>query len=337
MKNDKILLDHGSGGKMANHLIASMMLPAFDNPILSQMNDGAILPPQTGRLAFSTDTYVVDPLFFPGGNIGDLAVNGTVNDVAMCGAVPRYLSTGLIIEEGFSVSDLEIILAIAMGTAARKAGVQIVTGDTKVVPRGTADKLFINTAGIGIIPDGVHISGDRARPGDRILLSGTIGDHGITILNLREGLAADAPIASDSAALNHMVRRLLDAGIDIHVLRDPTRGGVATTLNEIAGQSRVGITLLEETIPVRKPVAGICELLGLDPLYVANEGKMMAFVPADQAEKALAEMQNDPLGKDACIIGEVTNARPGTVIMQTPIGGERIIDMLTGEQLPRIC
>ncbi len=336
MKNDKILLDHGSGGKMANHLIASMMLPAFDNPILSQMNDGAILNAQAGRLAFSTDTYVVDPLFFPGGNIGDLAVNGTVNDVAMCGAVPRYLSVGLIIEEGFSVSDLEKILA-AMGAAARSAGVQIVTGDTKVVPKGTADKIFINTAGIGVIPDGVDIAGDNARPGDQILLSGTIADHGITILNLREGLAADAPIKSDSAALNHMVHRLLAAGIDIHVLRDPTRGGVATTLNEIAGQSQVGITLLEETIPVKKPVAGICELLGLDPLYVANEGKLLAFVPEAHAQKALSEMQNDPLGKDACIIGKVTADRPGTVIMKTPIGGERIIDMLTGEQLPRIC
>jgi len=215
--------------------------------------------------------------------------------------------------------------------------VQIVTGDTKVVPKGAADKIFINTAGIGVIPDGVDISGDKARPGDRILLSGTLADHGITILNLREGLAADAPIASDSAALNHMVCRLLNAGIDIHVLRDPTRGGVGTTLNEIAAQSKAGITLREENIPVNKPVAGICELLGLDPLYVANEGKLLAFVPEAQVQKALAEMQKDPLGKDACIIGEVTADHPGTVIMKTPIGGERIVDMLTGEQLPRIC
>jgi hydrogenase expression/formation protein HypE len=336
MRNDKILLDHGSGGKIANHLIAAMMLPAFDNPFLSQMNDGAILDAPNGRLAFSTDSYVVDPLFFPGGNIGDLAVNGTVNDIAMCGAMPRYLSTGFIIEEGFLISDLEKIIA-AMAAAARKAGVQIVTGDTKVVPKGAADKIFINTAGIGIIPDGVNISGDRARPGDQILLSGTIADHGITILNLREGLAADAPIQSDSAALNHMVHRMLDAGIDIHVLRDPTRGGVATTLNEIAGQSAAGIILREEEIPVKKPVAGICELLGLDPLYVANEGKLLAFVPAEQAERTLAEMRKDPLGKDACIIGEVVADHPGTVVMKTPIGGERIIDMLTGEQLPRIC
>lgn len=336
MKNDKILLDHGSGGKIANHLIASMMLPAFDNPVLAQMNDGAILEAQAGRLAFSTDSYVVDPLFFPGGNIGDLAVNGTVNDIAMCGATPKYLSAGFIIEEGFGVRDLEKIIA-AMAAAARKAGVNIVTGDTKVVPKGAADKLFINTAGIGVIPEGVHISGDRARPGDRILLSGAIADHGITILNLREGLAADALITSDSAALNHMVRRLLNAGIDIHVLRDPTRGGVGTTLNEIAAQSKAGITLEEDNIPVKKPVAGICELLGLDPLYVANEGKLLAFVPEVHAQKAIAEMQKDPLGQDACIIGQVTADHPGTVIMKTFIGGERIIDMLTGEQLPRIC
>jgi hydrogenase expression/formation protein HypE len=336
MKHDKILLDHGSGGKIANQLIADMMLPAFDNPFLAQGNDGAILNLASGRLAFSTDSYVVDPIFFPGGNIGDLAVNGTVNDIAMCGAVPKYLSAGFIIEEGFLIKDLEKVI-LSMSLAAKKAGVYIVTGDTKVVPKGAADKIFINTAGIGIIPDGIHISGDLAQPGDQILLSGTIADHGVTILSQREGLSFESPIKSDSAALNHMVREMLDAGIDIHVLRDPTRGGVGTTLNEIAAQSQVGITLSENTIPVKKPVAGICELLGIDPLYVANEGKLLAFVRKEHAEKALLQMKKNKNGKEACIIGEVVSEHPGMVIMKTSIGGERIVDMLTGEQLPRIC
>jgi hydrogenase expression/formation protein HypE len=336
MKHDKILLDHGSGGKIANQLIADMMLPAFNNPYLSQGNDGAILDLTSGRLAFSTDSYVVDPIFFPGGNIGDLAVNGTVNDIAMCGAEPKYLSAGFIIEEGFLINDLEKII-LSMSEAAQKAGVYIVTGDTKVVPKGAADKIFINTAGIGIIPGNVQISGDLAQPGDQILLSGSIADHGVTILTQRQGLSFESPIKSDSAALNHMVQEILAAGIDIHVLRDPTRGGVGTTLNEIAGQSQVGINISEDKIPVKKPVAGICELLGLDPLYVANEGKLLAFVKKEHAEKALDLMQKNPLGKDACIIGEVVSDHPGTVIMKTPIGGERIVDMLTGEQLPRIC
>ena len=336
MKTDKILLDHGSGGKMANQLIAEMMLPAFDNPILSQLNDGASLHLPGGRLAFSTDSYVVDPIFFPGGNIGDLAVNGTVNDIAMCGADPRYLSVGMIIEEGFSIQDLKKIIT-AMKVAAENAGVLIVTGDTKVVPKGAADKIFINTSGIGIIPEGVHISGHLAEPGDQIILSGSIADHGVTILTLREGLAFDLPITSDSAPLNHMVREMLSAGVALHVLRDPTRGGVGTTLNEIAAQSAVGITLTEEKIPIKKPVAGVCELLGLDPLYIANEGKLLAFVPQKHAKKALQKMQENPLGKDACIIGEVVANHPGTVILKTPIGGDRIIEMLAGEQLPRIC
>jgi hydrogenase expression/formation protein HypE len=336
MKNDKILLDHGSGGKIANQLIAEMMLPAFDNPFLAQGNDGAILNLPSGRLAFSTDSYVVDPIFFPGGNIGDLAVNGTVNDITMCGAVPKYLSAGFIIEEGFLIKDLEKII-FSMSLAAKKAGIYIVTGDTKVVPRGAADKIFINTAGIGVIADGVNISGNLARPGDQILLSGTIADHGVTILSQREGLSFDSPIKSDSAALNHMVHELIDAGIDIHVLRDPTRGGVGTTLNEIAAQSQIGIRISEEKIPVKKPVAGICALLGLDPLYVANEGKLLAFIKKDHAEKALLQMQKNPVGKDACNIGEVVSDHPGMVVMETPIGGERIVDMLTGEQLPRIC
>ena len=336
MKTNKILLDHGSGGRIAYNLIADMMLPAFANPILSQLNDGATLDLKSGRLAFSTDSYVVDPIFFPGGNIGDLAINGTVNDVAMCGANPVYLSAGFILEEGFLMDELKQIIS-AMGIAARNAGVCIVTGDTKVVPRGAVDRIFINTSGVGVIPEGVNISGDRARPSDSILLSGTIADHGITILTQRESLSFESPVQSDSAPLNHMVRDMISAGIDIHVLRDPTRGGVGTTLNEIAAQSQVGIIISEETIPIKKPVAGLCEFLGLDPLYIANEGKMLAFVKKEHAEKALQQMRANHLGKDAAIIGEVVSDHPGTVILKTAIGGDRMVDMLSGDQLPRIC
>jgi hydrogenase expression/formation protein HypE len=335
-KNDKILLDHGSGGKISHTMIAEMMLPAFDNPILSQLNDGAEVKIGDERLAFSTDSYVVDPIFFPGGNIGDLAVNGTVNDLAMCGAVPLFLSVGLIIEEGFPAADLDTILR-QMGVAALKAGVLVVTGDTKVVPRGAADKIFINTAGIGRIPEGVEISGHLAKPGDKILLSGTLADHGIAVLTSREGMRFDSPVVSDTAALNHLVQRLLAVDRDIHVLRDPTRGGLGTTLNEIAGQSRVGIHIAEESIPIKPDVAALCELLGFDPLYIANEGKLVAFVSPDHADAVLAVLHEDPIGKNACIIGEVVEAPAGRVILKTRIGGTRIVDMLTGEQLPRIC
>ncbi len=335
-KNDKILLDHGSGGKISHTMIAEMMLPAFDNPILAQLNDGAELKIGDDRLAFSTDTYVVDPIFFPGGNIGDLAVNGTVNDLAMCGAVPLFLSVGMVIEEGFAAADLDVILR-RMGIAAQKAGVLVVTGDTKVVPRGAADKIFINTSGIGRIPEGVVISGHRARPGDKILLSGTLADHGIAILTSRQGMRFDSPVASDTAALNLLVQRMLAVDRDIHVLRDPTRGGLGTTLNEIAGQSRVGIQIAEARIPVKPDVAALCELLGFDPLYIANEGKLVAFVRPERAAAVLAVLHEDPLGKDAGIIGEVIEAPAGRVILQTRIGGARIVDMLTGEQLPRIC
>ncbi|MFZ2634383.1 MAG: hydrogenase expression/formation protein HypE [Desulfosalsimonadaceae bacterium] len=336
MKKDKILLDHGSGGRIANNLIADLMLPLFDNPILSRLDDGASLDINGIRLAFSTDSFVVDPIFFPGGDIGDLAVNGTVNDIAMCGAKPLYLSAGLIIEEGFSMTLLETILR-SMSAAAKKARVTIVTGDTKVVPKGAADKIFINTSGIGIIPEGVHVSGSLARPGDQIILSGTIADHGVTVLAQREGLTFDAPVESDTAALNHLVDRMLSVCRDIHVLRDPTRGGVGTVLNEIACASHVGIRISEEKIPVQKAVAGICELVGFDPLYMANEGKLVAFVEKRHAGRVLDAMRNDPLGRDACIIGEAVDEHPGKVIMETRIGGERIVDMLTGEQLPRIC
>jgi hydrogenase expression/formation protein HypE len=335
-KNDKILLDHGSGGKISHTMIAEMMMPAFDNPVLAQLNDGAEVKIGDERLAFSTDSYVVDPIFFPGGNIGDLAVNGTVNDLAMCGAVPLFLSVGLIIEEGFPAADLNIILR-QMGLAAQNAGVLVVTGDTKVVPKGAADKIFINTSGIGRIPEGVQISGHRATPGDKILLSGTLADHGIAILTSREGMRFDSPVVSDTAALNHLVQRMLAVDRDIHVLRDPTRGGLGTTLNEIAGQSQVGIRLAEAWIPIKPDVAALCELLGFDPLYIANEGKLVAFVSPDHADAVLAVLRAEALGKDACIIGEVVEAPVGRVILQTRIGGTRIVDMLTGEQLPRIC
>lgn len=335
-RHDKILLDHGSGGKISHAMIAEMMLPAFDNPILAQLNDGAVFQVGTERLAFSTDTYVVDPVFFPGGSIGDLAVNGTVNDLAMCGAVPLFLSAGLVIEEGFAAADLAAILG-QMAQAARNAGVQIVTGDTKVVPRGAADKIFINTSGIGRVPAGVRISGDRARPGDRILLSGSIADHGIAVLTCREGMRFDSPVLSDTAALNHLVQRMLSVAPDIHVLRDPTRGGLGTTLNEIAGQSGVGIQITEDRIPVKPDVAALCELLGFDPLYVANEGKLIAILSPEDAEAVLDVLRQDPPGRDACIIGEVLDGPSGRVTMKTRIGGSRIVDMLTGEQLPRIC
>lgn len=336
MDQSRISLDHGSGGRLSNDLIAEMMLPVFDNPVLARMEDGASLDIQGCRLAFSTDSYTVDPIFFPGGNIGDLAVNGTINDVAMCGATPLYLSAGMIIEAGFSKAELKEILQ-SMGQSAKAAGVEIVAGDTKVVAQGAADKIFINTSGIGVIPDGVRISAANARPGDKIILSGTIADHGMAVLSKREGLSFESTIQSDSAALNHMVCRMLDVCRDIHVLRDPTRGGVGTALNEIALQSSVGIRLFEERIPVRKSVAGLCELLGFDPLYVANEGKLLGVIAEESAEAVLRAIKADPLGREACIIGEVVPSHTGKVIMKTAIGGERIIDMLTGEQLPRIC
>jgi hydrogenase expression/formation protein HypE len=333
---DKILLDHGSGGKMAHALTAQVLMPIFANPILASLHDGAVFELDSGRLAFSTDTFVVDPIFFPGGDIGDLAVNGTVNDVAMCGAVPRYLSMGLILEEGFPLADLKRILH-SMRQAMDRAGVQLITGDTKVVPRGAADKIFINTSGIGTLMPGLAINSDQARPGDVVLLSGTMADHGIAVLTQREGLRFTSSVRSDTAPLHCMVQRMASRTSDLHVLRDPTRGGVGTALNEIAKQSDVGIVLHEEKLPVHPEVRGICELLGFDPLYLANEGKLLCLVPAGLAEKVLAAMQEDEYGRQACIIGEVVADNPGRVIMQTTIGGRRIVDMLAGEQLPRIC
>jgi hydrogenase expression/formation protein HypE len=336
MKSDKILLDHGSGGKISHNLTTDLLLPVFDNPILAQLNDGAIFELEGMRFAFSTDSYTVDPIFFPGGNIGDLAINGTVNDVAMCGGDPLYLSVGLIIEEGFSMTDLEKIIS-EMGKAAETAGVTVVTGDTKVVPKGAVDKIFINTSGIGLIPPNVDIASHHAKPGDQIILSGTIADHGITILTRREGLSFETSITSDTAPLNHMVKQMLTAGQGIGVLRDPTRGGVGTALTEIADKSKMGIKIYEENIPLKKEVAAACELLGFDPLYLANEGKLLAFVSAQDTDAVLAAIKTNPYGKDAAVIGEVVEDHIGRVILETRIGGMRIVDMLAGEQLPRIC
>ncbi len=335
-QHDKVLLDHGSGGKVSHAMFSDLILPLFNSPELARQGDGAVFEVPKGRMAFSTDSYVVDPIFFPGGDIGELAVNGTVNDVAMCGAVPLYISVGLIIEEGLPLKDLKTILE-SMAAAARKADVRIVTGDTKVVPRGKVDKIFINTAGVGIIPEGISVSGDRAEPGDQVIVSGTIADHGIAILSEREGLEFDSDVKTDSAPLNHMVKAILDSGCNVHVLRDPTRGGLGTTLNEIAGQSGVGIRLFEDKLPVRSAVQGTCELLGFDPLYVANEGKLIAIVAPEDANRVLEIIKQDEFGQDAVIVGEITKTDAGRVTLQTLIGGTRIVDMLTGEQLPRIC
>lgn len=336
MTQDKVLLDHGSGGKVSHSMFSDLILPLFSSPELLQQDDGATLDIAGVRLAFSTDSYVVDPVFFPGGNIGDLAVNGTVNDIAMCGAVPKFISVGLILEEGFPLEDLKIIL-MSMSRAAQKAGVRIVTGDTKVVPRGKADKIFINTSGIGVIPPHVHVSGANAEPGDAVILSGTLADHGITVLSSREGLKFDSDIKTDSAPLNGMAQAILNSGCRVHVLRDPTRGGLGTTLNEIAAQSGVEILIDEACLPIRGPVRGTCELLGFDPLYIANEGKLVAFVPEEDAQKVLEIIQADEYGKEAAVIGRVSQKSPGKVFLKTFIGGTRLVDMLTGEQLPRIC
>jgi len=333
--SDKILLAHGSGGRLAHDIIRNSLLPALSNPVLARLDDAAVLEP-AGRLAFTTDSYVVQPIFFPGGDIGKLAVCGTVNDLAMVGAVPHYLSLAFIIEEGLPLSELEKIV-YSVKEAAKAAGVAVVAGDTKVVNRGTADKLFINTAGIGTIPDEVDISGHNARPGDMLILSGTVGDHGIVVLSQREGLNFATELKSDCAPLNGLVAEMLAASQNIHCLRDPTRGGLATTLNEIAEQSDVSIRIYEDKIPVREEVSSACEMLGLDPLYVANEGKLIATVSPDNAKKVLEQMKKHQYGRDAAIIGEVKEENPGRVVMKTGLGTTRIIDMLVGEPLPRIC
>ncbi len=333
---DTVLLGHGSGGKLSAELVRDIFLPALRNPALARLDDQAIVNVNGQRLAITTDSFVVKPLFFPGGDIGSLAVYGTVNDLAMGGATPLFLSAAFIIEEGFSIEELRRVVN-SMHLAADAAGVQVVTGDTKVVEKGKGDGLFINTTGIGLVPDGIDLSADRARPGDQVLLSGFIGDHGIAILAQREGLEFETQIQSDSAALHTLVAAMLAASREIRCMRDPTRGGVSSTLNEIAQQSRVGIELEESTIPVREQVRGACELLGLDPLYVANEGKLIAIVAPQAAEAVLQAMRRHPLGSAAQIIGTIKDTHPGLVTMRTPLGTTRVVDMLAGDQLPRIC
>ncbi|MGA2202312.1 MAG: hydrogenase expression/formation protein HypE [Terriglobales bacterium] len=337
---DTILLGHGSGGKLSAELIRDIFLPAFQNPVLARLDDQAIVNVNGQRLAITTDSFVVKPLFFPGGDIGSLAVHGTVNDLAMGGATPLFLSAAFIIEEGFSMDDLRRVVS-SLRQAAAEAGVQVVTGDTKVVEKGKGDGLFINTTGIGIVPEGIELSADRARPGDKVLLSGPIGDHGIAILAQREGLEFETKIQSDSAALHTLVAAMLgvtsNVTLDIRCMRDPTRGGVSSTLNEIAERSQVGIELEERSLPIHEEVRGACELLGLDPLYVANEGKLIAIVAPEGADAVLQAMKRHPLGAEAVVIGTVKKENPGLVTMRTPLGTTRIVDMLAGDQLPRIC
>jgi hydrogenase expression/formation protein HypE len=331
-----IVLAHGSGGKLSQQLLQEVLLPQFRNEFLDVQHDGAIFSVNGARLAFSTDSFVVSPIFFPGGDIGKLAIHGTVNDLAMCGAHPLYLSVSFILEEGLSMQDFWAVIS-SMREAAAAAGVSLITGDTKVVDRGKADRIFINTSGIGVVPKGVNIHPRRARPGDKVIVSGEIAVHGIAIMSVREGLEFETEIASDTAPLNGLVQTVLAAAPDIHVLRDPTRGGITSALSEIAQSARVGVFLDEAAIPISEEVKGACEILGLDPLYVANEGKLLAIVPAEDAAPVLSAMRAHPLGKEAAVIGSLTDDHPGFVLMKTRIGGTRVVDMLSGEQLPRIC
>jgi hydrogenase expression/formation protein HypE len=333
--DESILLAHGSGGRLSHELVEKRIVPFLTNPALSKLDDSAVFE-ANGTLAFTTDSYVVNPIFFPGGDIGKLAVCGTVNDLAMNGAKPLYLSLAAIIEEGFPLSDLDRIVQSIRKTA-EEADVRIITGDTKVVDRGQADKLFITTSGVGMISQGIDISGANARVGDKVLLSGTIGDHGIAIMSQREGLKFSMTLKSDCAPLSKLVSQMLEISSRIHCLRDPTRGGLATTLNELAHQSKVGIVIEENKIPVREDVKAACELLGLDPMYVANEGKLVAIVDAADAENIIAQMKKNAYGRDAAIVGEVTREHAGKVTMRTRLGTSRIVDMLSGELLPRIC
>ena len=332
---DRILLTHGSGGSLARELVEKSFLKVLNNPLLARLDDSAVFD-FSGTLAFTTDSHVVSPIFFPGGDIGRLAVCGTVNDLAMSGASPLYLSLALIIEEGLTMSDLDRVVA-SIQRAAEEAGVKIITGDTKVVSRGSADGLFINTAGIGVVPEGVNISGSNAKSGDKVILSGNIGDHSIAVLSKREGLSFATTLESDCAPLGSLVAEMIAVSSSIRCLRDPTRGGLAATLNEIAGQSAVGIRIEEEKIPVREEVLGACEMLGLDPLYLANEGKLVAVVPERDAAVVLKAMRANCYGKEAAIVGEVLSENPGRVVMKTGLGTSRIIDMLVGDPLPRIC
>lgn len=336
MKEDRVLLSHGSGGKLSFNLIKKLFLSNFNNPYLKRLDDGAVLNIEGLKLAYTTDSYTVDPLFFKGGNIGELAVYGTVNDLAMCGAAPLYLSCSFIIEEGFSLSLLEKIV-LSMREATVVARVDIVTGDTKVVNKGAADKIFINTSGVGIVKEGVNISGSNAKLGDVVMINGPIGNHGIAVLSEREGLKFETEIKSDTAPLSSLVADMLEVSKDIHVLRDPTRGGLSTTLNEIALSSKVDIEINESDIPIQEDVRAACEILGYDPLYLANEGKLVAFIPSKIAHDILKKMKENKYGKESKIIGRVVKKSEGKVYLNTTIGGKRIVDMLTGEQLPRIC
>jgi hydrogenase expression/formation protein HypE len=332
----QVLMGHGSGGKLSAQLIEELIVPAFRNPELELLDDQAIFSLGASRLAFTTDSYVVTPIFFPGGDIGELAVNGTVNDLAMGGAHPLYLSLAFILEEGLPLTDLQRVVESARRAAAR-AGVRIVTGDTKVVGKGSGDKIFVNTSGIGVVPAGIELSSARIRPGDAILLSGTIGDHGVAILSQREGLQFEGEMLSDTAPLHDLVAAALRACPQIHAMRDPTRGGLAATLVEFASRRHLGIEVEETAIPIRDAVRGACEILGLDPLLVANEGKLVAFVPHEHSERVLAALRSHPLGRDAARIGCVTDSHRGFVILKTPVGGERVLDLPFGEPLPRIC
>jgi len=336
MKEDKILLNHGSGGKLSFNLIKKLFLPNFNNPYLKRLDDGAVLNIEGLKLAYTTDSYTVDPLFFKGGNIGELAVYGTVNDLAMCGATPLYLSCSFIIEEGFSLSLLEKIV-LSMRAASAIAKVDIVTGDTKVVNKGAVDKIFINTSGVGMVKKGVNISGSNAKVGDVVMINGPIGSHGIAVLSEREGLKFETEIKSDTTPLSSLVADMLEVSKDIHVLRDPTRGGLSTTLNEIALSSKVDVEINEGDIPIQEEVRAACEILGYDPLYLANEGKLVAFVPSEIAPEVFKKMRKSKYGKESKIIGRVARKSEGKVYLNTGIGGKRIVDMLTGEQLPRIC
>ena len=336
VKRGCVELSHGSGGRAMMQLIDQVFLSAFDNELLAQKNDQACFNTEQGRMVMTTDSYVISPLFFPGGDIGCLAVHGTINDIAMSGAKPLYLSASFILEEGFSLMDLQKIVQ-SMAAAARDANVKIITGDTKVVERGKGDGVFITTTGIGVLAQPINISADRAKPGDKVIISGYLGDHGVAVMSKRENLSFFAPVESDTAALHELVATMIAAVPDIHCMRDPTRGGLASVLNEIAEQSQVGFMIEENTLPIREVVAGACELLGLDPLYVANEGKLVAICKSADAEILLAVMQKHPLGKHAALIGEVVADANCFVQMQTSFGGKRMVDWLAGEQLPRIC
>ena len=334
--HDKIMLGHGSGGKLTSELINKLILPAFDNKYLNELGDQAVININGSKIAFTTDSYVINPIFFPGGNIGELAVNGTINDLAVGGAKPLYISAAFIIEEGFPINELNEIIK-SMGKAAKAANVLLVTGDTKVVDKGHCDKIFINTSGIGLIDNDVEISPQKVMPGNKIILSGPIGLHGIAILSKREGLEFESEIKSDTAPLNSLVEDILNVSKNIKWMRDPTRGGISSTLNELAEAAKVGIKIIESNIPVPSPVKAACEMLGLDPLYVANEGCLVAIVNNSESEIIVEAMKRNKLGSETCIIGEITDSPTGIVVMQTIIGGERVVDMLSGEQLPRIC